>query len=103
MLIILTPRGSKAWYWIRKVRTSSSGYFAGTFTDPVTASWSAEYEGNATHFACVGSVHHVRVKGASVAFRSMSGVLSPLVAQLSAMLQDVRAANEAQAARIPGA
>lgn len=62
ILIILKPRGSKKWFWIKKVRTSSTGHFTSTFVDPVTAYWSADYEGNATHFASGGSVHHVTVE-----------------------------------------
>ena len=61
VLIILKPRGSKVWYWIVKVRTNSAGHFTSTFKDPTTAHWSAQYDGNATHFASIGSVHYVRV------------------------------------------
>ena len=61
ILIILKPKGSKVWYWLVKVRTNASGYFTSTFTDPVSASWSADYDGNATHFACGGSVHYVPI------------------------------------------
>ena len=61
VLIVLKPKGSKVWYWLVKVRTNASGYFTSTFTDPVSASWSADYDGNATHFACGGSVHYVPI------------------------------------------
>ena len=73
ILIILKPRGSKRWYWIRKVRTSSTGHFTSTFRDPVTASWSADYEGNSTHFASGGSVHHVTLESV-VAAAGLSAV-----------------------------
>jgi len=61
VLIILKPKGSKAWYWMVKVNTNASGYFTSTFTDPVSASWSADYNGNATHFASGGAVFYVPV------------------------------------------
>ena len=65
VLIILKPKGSKVWYWIVKVRTNSSGHFTSTFKDPTTAHWSAQYNGNAAHFASIGSVHYVRVSAAA--------------------------------------
>ena len=61
VLIILKPKGSKAWYWMVKVNTNASGYFTSTFTDPVSASWSADYNGNATHFGSGGAVYYVPI------------------------------------------
>ncbi len=61
VLIVLRPAGHKKWYWIEKVTTSASGAFSKTFADPVSASWTAAYEGDATHFVCSGSIHAVRV------------------------------------------
>jgi hypothetical protein len=61
VLIILKPKGSKVWYWMVKVNTNASGYFTSTFTDPVSASWSADYDGNATHFSCGGAVYYVPI------------------------------------------
>ena len=61
VLIILKPKGSKAWYWMVKVNTNASGYFTSTFTDPVSATWSADYNGNATHFASGAVVYYVPV------------------------------------------
>jgi hypothetical protein len=49
VLIIFRPQGSKNWYFILPMRTSSAGQFSATFTDPVTAVWSAEFLGNSTH------------------------------------------------------
>jgi len=76
VLIIFRPPGSKVWYWIRKVTTNSSGYFTSTFPDSATADWSAEYEGDATHFASIGSVHHVKVPGPSSALQPFWRLLS---------------------------
>jgi hypothetical protein len=61
--IVLEPKGSKSWYWIVIVRTTSSGYFTGTFKDPVSASWSAYYTGDGTHFVSGGAVYYVTVSG----------------------------------------
>ncbi len=63
ILIILRPRGSKYWYWIYKVTTSSAGWFSKRFTDPTSATWSAEYKGNQTHLASVGASYYVPVHG----------------------------------------
>ena len=62
VLIILRPQGSNTWYWIAVARTNSVGYFSVTFTDPVSATWSAEYLGNSTHLATVAATIYVRVK-----------------------------------------
>lgn len=51
VLIVLRPKGSKTWYWIYKVKTGKTGRFTKTFTDPVSATWSADYLGGSTHFA----------------------------------------------------
>lgn len=63
VLIILRPKGSGTWYWIVKVKTNSTGHFSATFVDPVTATWSALYEGNARHLATQASQVYVRLKG----------------------------------------
>lgn len=67
ILIVLRPSGSKTWYWIKKVTTNSAGFFSGTVADPVTADWSAAYEGGRSYFASGGSIHHVTVTGAAAA------------------------------------
>src|SRR5262249_24774239 len=61
VLIILRPHGSGTWYWIAKSKTDSAGRFSATFTDPVSATWSAEYAGNTTHLAAIAAKHDVRV------------------------------------------
>ena len=61
ILIILKPKGSTVWYWMVKVNTNASGYFTSTFTDPVSATWSADYNGNATHFASGAAVYYVPI------------------------------------------
>jgi hypothetical protein len=61
ILIIVRPAGSGTWYLFKKVKTSSSGNFSATFTDPGTAYWAAAYEGGLSYFACAGSIHLVRV------------------------------------------
>jgi hypothetical protein len=60
--IILRPEGSTSWYWIVKVNTGAAGGFSATFTDPVTATWSTEYLGNAKHLATVGPMVGVTLK-----------------------------------------
>ncbi len=62
ILIILRPQGSKGWFWITKVNTNSSGKFTATFADPVTATWSAEYQGNSAHLATVAAMVKVTVR-----------------------------------------
>jgi hypothetical protein len=79
ILIVLKPKGSKVWYWIHKVRTSASGYFSDSFADPVTADWSAAYDGGKADFASSGSIHYVRVSGSASVLR-----LSPALIGLDA-------------------
>jgi hypothetical protein len=69
ILIVLRPKGSRQWYWIHKVNTNARGWFSKTFKDPVTADWSAVYEGDNTHFASSGAIRHVTVTGALAATR----------------------------------
>ena len=61
IMVILKPKGSTIWYWMVKVNTNASGYFTSTFTDPVSATWSADYNGNATHFGSGGAVYYVPI------------------------------------------
>ena len=61
IMVILKPKGSTIWYWMVKVNTNASGYFTSTFTDPVSATWSADYNGNATHFASGAAVYYVPI------------------------------------------
>lgn len=61
--IILLPKGSRTWYWIAKVTSSAKGQFTATFTDPVTATWSAEYLGDSEHLAAVAAMIPVTIKG----------------------------------------
>ena len=51
-MILLKPKGSKVWYWIVKDTTSKTGSFSAKFTDPFSATWSAQYYGGKTDFAC---------------------------------------------------
>jgi hypothetical protein len=62
VLIILRPHGSGTWYWIAKSRTNSAGRFSATFTDPVSATWSAEYTGNSTHLGAMAAKKDVRLR-----------------------------------------
>jgi hypothetical protein len=59
--IILKPKDSTVWYWIVKVSTGAAGGFTATFTDPVTATWSTEYTGDAKHLAAVGPAVGVKL------------------------------------------
>jgi len=61
VLIILRPQGSKTWYYIATPKTNSAGLFSATFTDPVSATWSAEYLGNSTHLATVAGTIYVQL------------------------------------------
>lgn len=54
VLIVLRPKGKKTWYWIAKPHTTASGHFSATFTDPVSATWSATFEGGSRFFASGG-------------------------------------------------
>jgi hypothetical protein len=51
VLIVLRPKGKKTWYWLVKPHTDGSGDFTATFNDPVSATWSATYEGGSKYFA----------------------------------------------------
>jgi hypothetical protein len=64
VIIILRPKGSSTWYYLRgvKAKTNSKGQFSVTFTDPVSATWAAEYEGSSTHLSAVSSQVYVRLK-----------------------------------------
>jgi hypothetical protein len=60
--IILRPQGSKTWYYITVAQTNPAGQFSATFTDPVSATWSAEYRGDAAHLATLAAMIYVAVK-----------------------------------------
>ena len=62
VLIILRPHDSGTWYWIAKSKTDSAGKFSATFTDPVSATWSAEYAGNSANLAAMAPQHDVRLR-----------------------------------------
>jgi hypothetical protein len=62
--IIFRQKGSDTWYWIVKAKTNSSGRFSAAFKDSVgSATWSAEFEGNAGHLSTAPPGVYVRVKG----------------------------------------
>lgn len=61
VLVIFRAQGSKTWYYIAIVRTNSAGQFSATFTDPVTAVWSAEFLGNSTHLDTAAGTISVQV------------------------------------------
>jgi hypothetical protein len=62
--IIFRPEGGSTWYWIVKAKTNSSGHFSAAFKDTVgSATWSAEFDGNATHLATGPAGVYVRVTG----------------------------------------
>src|SRR5215469_4993724 len=61
LLIILRPHGSGTWYWIARSKTDSAGKFSATFTDPVSATWSAEYTGNSAHLGAIASKDDVQL------------------------------------------
>jgi len=50
--IVYRKPGAKTSYWVVKVRTNSAGKFTATVTDTFSATWSAYYPGNATHYYC---------------------------------------------------
>lgn len=49
--VILRPKGNATWFYIAIATTNSTGHFSARFTDPVTATWSAEFFGNSSHLA----------------------------------------------------
>jgi len=59
VLAILRPKGRDAWYWIQRLTTGPGGRFSVTLADPLSATWSAEYLGNSTHFATVAAMMYV--------------------------------------------
>jgi len=63
VLVILRPAGSKSWYWIARAKTNARGDFTVTFTDPVSATWAAEYLGDKTNLATVSPMLGVTVRG----------------------------------------
>jgi hypothetical protein len=65
VFIVFRPKGSSTWYWIVKPRTNSAGWFSGTFADPVSATWSALFEGNSTHLAASPPGIYVGVTGST--------------------------------------
>jgi hypothetical protein len=62
ILIVYRKPGSKTFYWIVKATTNSAGDFRATVKDTFTASWSADYEGNASHYACGAKLIKVTVR-----------------------------------------
>ncbi len=63
ILIILRPQGKKAWYLMQTVTTAADGRFTATVPDPASGTWSAEYAGDSTHFACLDGSRYVRLRG----------------------------------------
>jgi hypothetical protein len=61
VLVILRPQGSKTWYYIATPKTNPAGLFSATFTDPVSATWSAEFLGNSAHLATVAGMIYVQL------------------------------------------
>ncbi|MHB1431003.1 MAG: hypothetical protein ACYCO9_05160 [Streptosporangiaceae bacterium] len=61
VLIVLRPKGRRTWYWMARPRTTASGYFSATFTDPRSAYWSAFFEGGASYFASGARIVYVGV------------------------------------------
>jgi hypothetical protein len=59
VLVIYRRPGSKVWYVAAVATTNSAGAIRITIKDKFTATWTVLYEGNATHFECVG--RHVKV------------------------------------------
>ena len=50
--IVYRKPKAKNTYWIIKVTTNSAGKFTATFRDTFSATWSAFFTGNATHYDC---------------------------------------------------
>jgi hypothetical protein len=59
--IILRGAHCSNWCYIARPSTDSSGRFSATFTDPESATWSAEFFGNSTHLATLAPLTYVRV------------------------------------------
>ncbi len=86
ILIVLKPKGSKQWYWLHKIRTNKAGYFTDTFADPVSADWSADYDGSKADFASGGSSHYVSVRGSSATVRGPAAGSSSAMGRPAAAL-----------------
>jgi hypothetical protein len=59
--IVFRKPKAKNSYWIVKVTTNSAGKFTATVTDTFSATWSAFFPGNATHYDCSSAGFKVRV------------------------------------------
>jgi hypothetical protein len=60
--VIFRQLNSSTWYWIVKVTTNSSGKFSASVSDVVgSATWSTQFNGNATHLAASPPGIYVRV------------------------------------------
>jgi hypothetical protein len=59
--IILRGAGCGDWCYIVFASTDSNGRFTASFADPESATWSAEFFGNATHLATLASLVYVKV------------------------------------------
>jgi hypothetical protein len=61
--IIFRQKGSSSWYWVVKVKTSSTGHFSATVKDwEGSSTWSAAYDGSSTHLATSPAGVYVRVR-----------------------------------------
>ncbi len=61
ILIIYRRPGQKTWFWIVRTTTSSDGRFSATIKDTFSATWSAYYAGDSTHYFCSPPGVFVRV------------------------------------------
>ena len=61
VFIILNGPHCANWCYIAIPRTQPDGQFSATFTDPESATWSAEFFGNSTHLAVLAPLTYVRV------------------------------------------
>jgi len=67
--IYVKPAGSSNWYWVRHVKTSSSGKFSISFADPVSGHWAAGYAGSSSHLQSTSRILYVTASGTSASAR----------------------------------
>jgi hypothetical protein len=60
--IILLGAHCPHWCYIAAPSTDSNGRFSATFVDPESATWSAEFFGDSTHFATLAALAYVTVR-----------------------------------------
>jgi hypothetical protein len=64
-IVIMFTWHRKLYYFLHELRTDSAGYFSGRFALNVTAAWTAQYDGDKTHFASASPAIKIIVSNAA--------------------------------------